>query len=1023
MGESTAETPRESVGQRIVRAMFVIIFFQVFWKFGGLIITLLVGSVFGSSPESDAFFFVSETVVFLLQTLCLKLFIPVVVPIFKEQLGQEGEQAAWRFGSTVLNLAIVALAALTVAGMVFAPQITSLIAEGFNERQALLSTRLMRWMFPGVFAICLATVTYALLNSYNIFGYAAAGDAVQKMIWAGIFLVASVVGFAAARMLDVVAVAFLLAAAATLVTHLVGLRAKLRFYRPGLPGLGPLRIATEAAILAAHAIALGAGLWAARLLGPSLGSERAVMSLQQVVLVVVVSAYLLLLWWRARRRATPMAKFGALVVPLLFGILFAKYRDVITNLFASFTGTGVFSDLKYARRIGEAPNTLVIAALSIAILPHLCELATGRRWNEFGDVMTRTIRSIVVFFVPFAALTVVLRRPIIELLFDRGNWTDYHLSHAGDALGLYILSLPFFAIENPIQQSFFAMQRMWAPTLIGFIGTGFHVLFLFVGIEWLGFGYFAVVALVYVAARAFKNIILLLVMRYHVKILPWRQSVVFLAKALAITLAVVLVAHYVYAPLRTRLSLEPYRRHEAMLDTFNVELNDWESDNVDDLRIVGRDAPELQDAFRGLGQAGAPLVDGQNALMARYRRSPRRSAGLRRDLTALDLLGGYDLRLRKEGWEPTLAFDVAASQDADLAVELVTRDRRSFPIGQFKLAAGKRQRLSITAPGPREGTIGEIVQGFTRGMNALREAVGLWIRDVTPVSRVAAKPTTLVLDNLTLSYVKARWLSPAEADAEDAGHPAPRPPDQTTLDDFEPAATDWRPAPQAASFRVDDTGERPDTPELALHFPRRDEPTVASRFVGMCRLAGADALKFKARADRPCALKLRLVISAGYAPQGAAAPRSEWEATVPLAASDRRKSYSVPIGKFAWSAPPVKEPARAPTGAPDAPPSAPDEDVLRYAELLEVEAPAGVEVWLDNIVFVRDPKGPKLGSISVLYELFKLIHVTVPSIAAFAVFVLLLFALRVEEGREAWGWMKERVVSRVIAKVRRRRNP
>ncbi|MFW6161830.1 MAG: lipid II flippase MurJ, partial [Planctomycetota bacterium] len=505
------------MGHRIVRAMFVIIFFQFFWKFGGLIITLLVGSVFKASAESDAYLFVSKNVVFLLQTLCLKIFLPVVVPIFKEQLGEASEEDAWRFGNTVLNLTIVLLAITTVAGMLFAPQITALVGEGFNERQATLSTRLMRIMFPGVFAICLATVTYALLNSYNVFGYAAAGDAVQKMLWAGVFFAASLTGLALMRMLDAIGVAFLLGAAATLITHLIGLRSKLGYYRPGLPGLPWRRIGVELAILVPHAVVLGGGVWGIARWGAAL-SEGEALALQQLVLLVVVSVYLLQLWWRARGRPEPMAKFAALTVPLLFGILFAKYRDLLTSRFASFTGTGVFSDLEYARKIGEAPNTLVIAALSVAILPHLCELATGKRWDEFGDVMTHTIRTVVLYFVPLAALTIVLRRPVVQLLFDRGDWTHYHLAHAGDALGLYILALPFFAIENPIQQSFFAMQRMWTPTLIGFLGTGFHVVFLFVGIEWLGFGYFVVVALVYAAARAFKNVILLLVMRSHVRI-------------------------------------------------------------------------------------------------------------------------------------------------------------------------------------------------------------------------------------------------------------------------------------------------------------------------------------------------------------------------------------------------------------------------------------------------------------------------------------------------------------------------
>ena len=958
MPEAAEAKAPESVGHRIVRAMFIVIFFQIFWKFGGLIITVLVGSVFQAGAESDAYLFVSEAVIFLLQTLCLKIFIPVVVPIFKEQLAQEGEEAAWRFANTVVCLTVVALAALTVGWMIFAPQMTRLIAQGFNDEQARLATRLTRLAFPGIFALCLATVTYALLNSYNVFGYAAAGDAIQKMLWAGVFFVAAASGLVASKagMLDVLAVGFVVAAAATLLTHLVGLRAKRRFFRVGIPGLSGARAMAEAGILAAHVAVLAAGLWACELLRPSLLSSRAVLALQQAVLVVVAAAYLLLLWWRARRRQTAMAKFAALVVPLLFGVLFAKYRDLLTNLFASFTGTGVFSDLKYARKIGEAPNTLIIAALSIAILPHLCELATGKKWDDFAGVMTRTIRIIVIFFVPLAALTVVLRRPIIQLLFDRGTWSDYHLAHAGDALGLYILALPFFAIENPIQQSFFAMQRMWTPTLVGFIGSGFHILFLFVGIEWFGYGYFAVVALVYMAARAFKNVILLAVMRYHVKILPWRESIVFLAKALGITLAVVLATHYAYQPLRRLLPLEPYRQHEVVVDTFNVELRNWESENVDELRIVSKDDDAVAEAFADVLVQGESLVAGENALLARYRRSPRRSAGLRRDLAAVALN-----RVR------TITFDAAVSEPARLRIDLVTRKRQSSYAVYVDVPPATREHVEVEVAD--FGPFGP-APDFP-----LEETVGLWIRDDTPATRVAAERTTLLIDNLALTLHNGS---------------------QQMLDHFEPSTPSWTIAGQPHTHpRIDDTGERDkESLELALHLPGGGR-TI--RPLGGYTISDCGQLTFKARSDAPCTLTIALTARSSQAGTDEA---KSWKSTVDIKASETRKRYRLPLSAFEGEG---------------------DIDWDRPLTLA-VHVPDGVDFWLDNVAFVREPRGPRFGGVSIGYEASKLIHVAVPALVALIVFIVFLVLLRVEDARSIWEWLHERVIGKVLARLRRKRS-
>jgi len=70
---------------------------------------------------------------------------------------------------------------------------------------------------------------------------------------------------------------------------------------------------------------------------------------------------------------------------------------------------------------------------------------------------------------------------------------------------------------------------------------------------------------------------------------------------------------------------------------------------------------------------------------------------------------------------------------------------------------------------------------------------------------------------------------------------------------------------------------------------------------------------------------------------------------------------------------------------------------------------------------VREPKGMRVGAISVNYELRKLIHVGVPSAAAFVVFVLLLWLLRVEEAREGWAWIHAKVLSKVLRKLKRKK--
>jgi hypothetical protein len=157
--------------------------------------------------------------------------------------------------------------------------------------------------------------------------------------------------------------------------------------------------------------------------------------------------------------------------------------------------------------------------------------------------------------------------------------------------------------------------------------------------------------------------------------------------------------------------------------------------------------------------------------------------------------------------------------------------------------------------------------------------------------------------------------------------------------------------------------------------------------LGYCHpLWGLQALSFKARSDQACTISLRLEIPGQPVVQ---------PAEVAIEASSRRKSYTVPLDEL-----------RA-AGVGKAP------------ESLIIHIPSGADVWLDNIAFVREPAGPRFGSIALMYEAGKLVHVAVPSLAALVVFVILLIVLRVEDAESIWAWLKQRVFGPIAAKLGR----
>ncbi|MFH1731613.1 MAG: lipid II flippase MurJ, partial [Planctomycetota bacterium] len=153
--------------------MITIFIFQIFWKFGGFIVSTLVFRHFatlGQEDVFDAYHFAEGTIIWALYVAFDKFIFPVFLPLFSDERELRGEDEAWKFANSFVNLLLPALLAAMAACMYWAPEVVSFIARRWIEEHpstADLAVRFTRWMLPGLFFAALASFTHALLNSYK----------------------------------------------------------------------------------------------------------------------------------------------------------------------------------------------------------------------------------------------------------------------------------------------------------------------------------------------------------------------------------------------------------------------------------------------------------------------------------------------------------------------------------------------------------------------------------------------------------------------------------------------------------------------------------------------------------------------------------------------------------------------------------------------------------------------------------------------------------------------------------------
>ena len=166
---------RVSTTKSIIRATTLVTAITLVVKGLGFVEKLLLAYFFGTGIQVDAYL-VAYSLVFsayvVLREVVKASFVPTLMRAWRISL-----QDGWRLISITGTLLLVLLAGATVAGLITAPSLVSLMAPGFTGDQRVLAVRLTRLVILALLPLGLSTLTTATLHAQKRFNLPALGDA------------------------------------------------------------------------------------------------------------------------------------------------------------------------------------------------------------------------------------------------------------------------------------------------------------------------------------------------------------------------------------------------------------------------------------------------------------------------------------------------------------------------------------------------------------------------------------------------------------------------------------------------------------------------------------------------------------------------------------------------------------------------------------------------------------------------------------------------------------------------------
>jgi putative peptidoglycan lipid II flippase len=457
--------------RQIARAAGTVMFAFAFGQLIGLLRRILVAQAFGAGAELDAFIAanrVSETLFNLVAGGALG---SAFIPTFTGLLAKDEKKAAWKLASAVANWVVLVLSLLAALIAFFAPQIVRYaLAPGFSAdpAQFSLTVNLLRIQLLSAILFGVSGLIMGILNSHQVFLIPALTPSMYQfgMIF-GVLVLTPKMGIYGLAWGVVIGALFHLLLQ---VPALLKLPGRDNFSRPAREEKG-LKSLLQGSHNYTFTLGIGDGntYEVIRLMGPRL--------------------------------------LGVTVVQLNFWV---------NTWLASRMVSGSVAGIEYGFALMLMAQVAIAQSVATAAMPTFSAQYALGKLDDVRNSLSATIRGVLLLAVPAAVGLIILRKPLVALLYQRGEFDARSTELVAWALLWYAVGLVGHSVMEILARAFYALHDTKTPVFVGIGAMSLNVIFsitfsaLFEQVGWMPHGG---LALANSLATALEMVLLMILMR------------------------------------------------------------------------------------------------------------------------------------------------------------------------------------------------------------------------------------------------------------------------------------------------------------------------------------------------------------------------------------------------------------------------------------------------------------------------------------------------------------------------------
>lgn len=170
-----------SAGKGVARAACLIMFAMIISRILGYLRDVVIYAKFGQNRITDAYNAAFSIPDFLYMLLVGGALSSAFIPVFSSYIATDKEKDAWEVASIIFNFIMILMVCGVVFGIIFTPQLITLLVPGFTGEAFDLTVFLTRIMFLQAFFMGLSGISVGILNSHKHFTAPAIGSVLYNL--------------------------------------------------------------------------------------------------------------------------------------------------------------------------------------------------------------------------------------------------------------------------------------------------------------------------------------------------------------------------------------------------------------------------------------------------------------------------------------------------------------------------------------------------------------------------------------------------------------------------------------------------------------------------------------------------------------------------------------------------------------------------------------------------------------------------------------------------------------------------